>query len=185
MNIFILDLNHKKCARYHCDKHLVKMITEHNQILGSIFYTSRGVLKKKDIKEEFILKHFSTFPRRDEYGNPDPYGIGHKNHPCTRWAASSLDNYLWLTRLTAEMCIEYTRRYGKEHAGEAINQWYAERHYNLKAIGMTPFVQVVPKDCQVPGDVVTAYRNCYNKYKSFARWQHSPTPTWYKPLVSN
>ena len=58
MNIFILDLDPEKCARYHCNKHLVKMITEHNQILGSIAYTARGVHRKADITTEFIQKTF-------------------------------------------------------------------------------------------------------------------------------
>ena len=33
MNIFVLDDNLTNCAVYHNDKHLVKMITEQNQIL--------------------------------------------------------------------------------------------------------------------------------------------------------
>lgn len=28
MNIFVLDLDIVKCARYHCDQHVVKMILE-------------------------------------------------------------------------------------------------------------------------------------------------------------
>lgn len=28
MNIFVLDLDPKTCAAYHCDKHVVKMIVE-------------------------------------------------------------------------------------------------------------------------------------------------------------
>jgi len=28
MNIFLLDKNPEKCAKYHCDKHVVKMILE-------------------------------------------------------------------------------------------------------------------------------------------------------------
>ena len=64
MNIFVLDLDPTKCAEYHCDTHLVKMITEHNQILGSIAYTARGIHRKKDITDEFIDKHFQEFPRQ-------------------------------------------------------------------------------------------------------------------------
>jgi hypothetical protein len=49
MNIFVLDTNPELCAKYHCDIHLCKMITEHNQILGSIAYTARGIKRKADI----------------------------------------------------------------------------------------------------------------------------------------
>ena len=178
MNIFVLDYNPETCARYHCDKHLVKMITEHNQILGSIAYTARGVFRKADITPEFVRKTFVGFPRKQE-DRPHPYGIGYRNHPCTQWAAKSLDNYRWLTELTAEMCKEYTRRYGRKHAGEEINRWYATNHPNLPIIGMTPFPQAMPEDCKHP-DAVTAYRNYYKKHKvRFAKWAHSETPEWF------
>ena len=32
MNIFVLDLDPRRCARYHCDFHVGKMITETAQI---------------------------------------------------------------------------------------------------------------------------------------------------------
>ena len=53
MNIFVLDKDVKLAAQYHCDKHLVKMITEHNQILGSIAHVGRGVKKKIEITPDY------------------------------------------------------------------------------------------------------------------------------------
>lgn len=35
MNIFVLDLDITKCAEYHCDKHVVKMILETTQLLNN------------------------------------------------------------------------------------------------------------------------------------------------------
>lgn len=179
MNIFVLDLDPVLCAQYHCDKHLVKMITEHNQILGSIAYTARGIKRKKDITPEFIEKRFQGFPRVQ--GNtPHPYGIGYKNHPCTTWAGKSLNNYRWLCTLNDEMCKEYTKRYGREHAGEAITSWYTTNHPKLPAIGITPFAQAMPAECKAL-DAVTAYRQYYRVHKArFARWAHSSTPSWWK-----
>jgi hypothetical protein len=180
MNIFVLDLDPEKCAEYHCDSHLVKMITEHNQILGSIAYTARGISRKADITPEFVSKVFPGFPRKME-DRPYPYGIGYKNHPCTTWAAASIQNYLWLCNLTLRMCEEYTKRYGRKHAGEDICRWYySNMPASLPMLQMTHFPQAMPDDCKVPGDVVTAYRNYYKKYKaSFAKWAHSPKPTWF------
>jgi hypothetical protein len=179
MNIFVLDLDPQKCAEYHCDKHLVKRITEHNQILGSIAYTARGVNRKADITSEFVSKVFPGFPRKIE-DRPHPYGIGYKNHPCTTWAGKSLNNYQWLCTLTAYMCKEYTKRYGRKHAGEDICRWYADNHPNLPMLGITQHAQAMPDDCKIHGDVVTAYRNYYKKYKSsFAKWAHSPKPEWF------
>ena len=179
MNIFVLDLDPKKCADYHCDRHIVKMITEHNQILGSIAYTARDVMRKKDITPEFIKKHFQGFPRKDSEGGPRPYGIGYKNHPCTKWAADSFDNYIWLCTLNLEMCYEYTRRYKRKHVGEAITIWYLTNAPEIIKKGMTPFAQAMPEDCKNT-DVVIAYRNYYIKYKArFAKWAHSAVPEWF------
>ena len=35
MNIFVLDENIEICAQYHCDKHVVKMITKYNQLMST------------------------------------------------------------------------------------------------------------------------------------------------------
>ena len=180
MNIFVLDLDPAKCAKYHCDKHLVKMITEHNQILGSIAYTARGTLRKKDITPEFVEKHFQRFPRKLDNESPHPYGIGYVNHPCTKWAANSFDNYIWLCTLNLKMCYEYTKRYGRKHAGEAITIWYLANAPIIEQKGMTPFAQAMPDECKNV-DTVTAYRDYYVKHKKeFARWAHSEMPEWFK-----
>jgi len=179
MNIFILDLDPELCAKYHCNKHLVKMITEHNQILGSIAYTARGVNRKADITPEFIEKTFRGFPRK-ENGKPHPYGIGYRNHPCTQWAGKTLDNYRWLCALNAYMCKEYTRRYGRVHAGETITNWYASNHPELPITGLTPFALAMPEECKSK-DAVKSYRDYYIKFKSgFAKWPEGLTPHWWK-----
>jgi hypothetical protein len=178
MNIFVLDLDPALCAQYHCNSHIVKMITEHNQILGSIAYFARGVNKKSEITSTFIEKTFQGFPRKLN-GNILPYGIGYRNHPCTQWAAKSLDNYRWLCTLNAYMCKEYTRRYGRVHAGEAITNWYAVNHPELPMLGLTPFAQAMPEDCKNP-DVVKAYRTYYINHKArFAKWPADSVPNWW------
>ena len=47
MNIFFLDTDVKKCAEYHVDKHVVKMILETCQLL----YTAHWVLAYPSLKE--------------------------------------------------------------------------------------------------------------------------------------
>lgn len=179
MNIFVLDTDPTKCAQYHCDKHLVKMITEHNQILGSIAHTARGIKKKSEITPDYVWKNFQKFPRVNENQEPFPYGIGYKTHPCTQWASASDSNYKWLCLLTLEMCKEYTLRYQKTHAGEAICQWYSTNQPSLPTGPMTPFAQAMPEACKVPGDAVTAYRNYYKAHKvSFAKWKCGE-PSWW------
>ena len=181
MNIFVLDKDIKLCAQYHCDKHLVKMITEHNQILASVKWKSQGITKKKQITKKDTNK-FTDFPRKNSDGTPNPYGIGFQYHPCTVWAGESIDNYIWLCNLTLEMCKEYTKRYGKIHAGEEIVKWHKYNSPPLAIIGMTPFVQAMPDDVK-DKDAITAYRNYYKKYKvDFAKWIHTETPLWFKEI---
>ena len=36
MNIFVLDEKVEKCAEYHCDKHVIKMILESAQMLSAV-----------------------------------------------------------------------------------------------------------------------------------------------------
>ena len=73
MNIFVLDTDLEKCAEYHCDKHVVKMILEYAQMLSSVVRLQ---------------------------GHDVGYKLTHKNHPCTIWARESLSKYNRLKRLT-------------------------------------------------------------------------------------
>ena len=179
MNIFALDLDPELCAKYHCDKHLVKMITEHNQILCSVAHFTRGATSKKQITAEYCAKHFSSFPRST------PYGIGHQNHPCTVWARQSMENYVWLCRLTKCMCHEYTRRYLRQHLGERVCAWCTENAPSLPAIGLTPFYQAMPEDCR-GADAIESYRYYYCRYKAyFAKWKYSEKPFWFRGLQTD
>ena len=87
MNIFVLDSNIQKCAQYHCDKHVVKMILESAQLLST-------VLRLNDV----------------DYG----YKATHANHPCTSWAGESLSNWKWLRNFAFELNQEYRFRFGRE-----------------------------------------------------------------------
>ena len=68
MNIFVLDLDVKKCAEYHVDKHVVKMILESAQLLCGV--------------------HHIVSPDNVNI----PYKLSHKNHPCSIWTRKSLSN---------------------------------------------------------------------------------------------
>ena len=88
MNIFYLDKNPTKCAQYHCDKHVCKMVIEVAQLLCTSHWMS---------------------------GSEAPYRKTHVNHHSNKWVRESLSNYKWLCELGMELCKEYTYRYGKIH----------------------------------------------------------------------
>lgn len=154
MNIFVLDLNPKICARYHCDKHVVKMIVESCQILSTVH-------------------HF--------YGNNNiTYKSCYENHPCVKWAKTNDFNYFWLRDLAYFLCVEYTLRYNKVHKCQDIligELWNAPFITDYKE--RTPFHLAMPDEYKVENDVVQSYRNYYNGAKQhILKWKNRNVPSW-------
>ena len=118
MNIFILDSNIKRCAQYHCDKHVVKMILESAQILST-------VLRLNDV----------------DYG----YKVTHVNHPCTLWAGKSLSNWKWLRELASALNNEYRFRFKKEINHKSFDLIQSMPALIIPDFGLTSFAQVMPE----------------------------------------
>jgi hypothetical protein len=155
MNIFFLDMDVKKCAEYHCDKHVVKMILETAQLLCGV--------------------HHMT----DQVTDQVPYKLSHKNHPCAIWARESLDNYLYLCELGLELCKEYTYRYEKRHKSQEVIEWCVTNKAQICYKGLTEPPKAMPDEYKVK-DVVESYRNYYIGEKSgFAKWKKREIPSWY------
>ena len=47
MNIFILHEDPKEAAIMHCERHILKMIIEHTQMLATAYYHTIGISRKK------------------------------------------------------------------------------------------------------------------------------------------
>ena len=153
MNIFILDMDIKKCAQYHCDQHVVKMILESVQLLCT-------ALNKK--------------------GFVTPYKSTHIKHPCVLWVEASYDNFLWLRDLTIELNREYKYRYNKVDDHKSMTALSKITEYSYPSIGLTPFPQAMPETFKVIGDPVLAYRQFYLGDKaSFAKWTKRDIPEWF------
>ena len=91
MNIFYLHQNPEQAARYQYNKHIVKMILESAQMLCTAHHCIMG--SDADV----------------------PYKAAHRNHPSTKWARQSGENYAWLYYHMMELGREYEKRYGKKH----------------------------------------------------------------------
>ena len=155
MNIFLLDFDVKKCAEYHCDKHVVKMILETAQLLCGVHHTT------------------------DQLNEEVPYKLSHKNHPCAIWARNSLTNYLYLCELGLELCKEYTYRYNKRHKSQDVIEWCIMHKPNIPDTGLTELPKAMPIECKVDS-VVESYRNYYMMHKrDFATWKNRSIPEWY------
>jgi len=151
MNIFYLDRNIKKCAAYHCDKHVVKMILEYAQLLSTTCW---------------------------ELGGVGPYKPTHSNHPCAKWARESEANFLYLVDLQELLNNEYKIRYsGKDHKSYLVVQELLLPTFSSRDFTEPP--KCVPEQYKQL-DVVTAYREYYKKDKAyFCTWK-TATPEWFK-----
>lgn len=152
MNIFVLDENIERCARYHCDQHVVKMILESVQILCT-------ALNKK--------------------GYVTPYKSTHIKHPCVLWVEQSYDNFIWLQRLCVALNQEYRYRYDKtsDHKSMSVLTQIADMQY--PSLGLSEFAQAMPEQYKQTGQAVRAYRDFYRGEKmAFARWTKRPIPDW-------
>jgi hypothetical protein len=154
MNIFVLDADIGKCACYHADQHVVKMILESTQMLCTVL---------------------------NENGMKAPYKSTHIHHPCTLWAGESLANWKWLRSLALRLNQEYRYRFNqrKDH-----NSAVAARTLPappVRDVGLTEFAQVMPDAYKVPGDAIRAYRRFYIAEKArFATWTKRPVPDWFR-----
>lgn len=153
MNIFILSTDIKEAARYHVDKHIVKMPLESAQMLCTAL----------------ILNGF----------NDVEYKPAHIKHPCTKWAAANRDNFRWLCDFSLELCFEYTYRYNKQHACQNVIQNCYSKCNNIPEGTLTKFAQAMPieykKEC-----AIEAYRLYYMKAKNhLATWKKREKPCWF------
>ena len=144
MNIFFLSFNPREAAIMHCDKHVVKMIIETAQMLYSAHWT---------LNPEGLL--------------PTAYRLAHRNHPCSIWVRTSLDNYLWLCSLGLWLCKEYKHRYGehKTHKTQAHLEWLFVNHPNmLGSFGITRLPQAMPDEYKQENPIL-AYQTFYRESK--------------------
>ena len=154
MNIFVLDSDIVKSSEYLVDKHLVKQILEHCQILCTVHHV------------------YNTLNI--------PYRKTHVNHPCTIWVRESLSNYNWLVDYTQAMLSEYTYRYEKIHACQKVIDWARKNILPIEDKGLTPFALAMPEQYKNKS-AVTSYRNYYigEKHTLFS-WKKRKKPYWIK-----
>ena len=84
----MLDTDPVVAAKYHCDKHVGKMILETAQILSTVNYL---------------------------HEQSAPYKPTHVNHGAIEWAGKSRENYNWLLTLGASLAGEFFLRFEKTH----------------------------------------------------------------------
>ena len=156
MNVFYLDKNPEICAKYHCDKHAVKMILEYSRMLS----TAHRLL--------------------DDEPSEELYKIAYVNHPMTIWTRSHIENYKYVRDLWHYLCIEYSLRYEKVHSCEKLDYEFFSDPDNIEREAEPESIPLCMPDMYKESDPVTSYRNFYKYDKvRFATWkQPSEKPYW-------
>lgn len=159
MNIFALSRNARRAARYHGNKHVVKMILESAQLLCTAHRALDG---------------------SEAVGGAPLYKLTHRNHPCAVWARASSGNYEWLYELFCALCEEYTFRYGRTHAcWTKLGRALAEPPKHIPEGAMTEFALAMPEAFR-RGDAVESYRLYYREAKrELCEWKGREAPEWF------
>ncbi len=180
MNIFYLDSNVAKCAEYHNDKHVVKMILEYAQLLS----TAHRVLDGKEYVDASSGRKIKRWRLEDAAVEAELYKATHINHPSAVWVRQSNNNYNWLMCLFQSLLTEYTHRYGKHHSCERLVYWLRKPPSNIPVGYLTQPTPAMPDEYKVAGDSIHSYRNYYiGAKKSMAKCKNRPVPEWWSVAV--
>lgn len=166
VNFFYLDKDPKKCAKYYCDKHIIKIPIEIAQILSKIHYEL-----KSNIDINKIYKNSSVIPI-----TLGPY----------LWSIESIDNYLWTCNLGIELINEYKIRYNKTiHKTEDILIFLLNNPPKLPKIGITKFKMTNKYDMfqYISDNPVICARYNYCEMKCINdKWTKRNKPLWFLKL---
>lgn len=158
MNVFWLDDDPRLAARYHCDRHVSKMLLEAAQLCCT-------AVQSWDYGAEFL------------------YRPTHADHPCTTWACASRANWERLREHARALNAEFRERFGHEtdHASWTVIDRIVLDDVAFPAEEPTPRPQAMAPTYRREGDTVGAYRTYYATEKataSWAEWRYTDEPPW-------
>jgi hypothetical protein len=171
MNIFYLDENPQLAARYHNNRHSVKMILEYSQMLS----TAHRMLDGIPIRNSGGKQHWELSSSAESI----LYKVSHRNHPSAIWTRTNRSNYLWLFQLLEALHEEYTYRYERIHKSSKLLPYLSQFPQNLPEGEF--FEPPLAMDEQYKlDDALSSYRNYYVYGKShLAEWKKRKCPEWY------
>jgi hypothetical protein len=157
MNVFRLDEDPQLAAKYHCDKHINKMLVEAAQLLS-------GALRMNGVEEDYLYKRT------------------HEGHPLFEWVAEGRDNFEYLYLLAEGLYGEKHFRYGGEHKSWVKCVSKMDKRPSAIPEGSSQQPMAMP-DRYYRDDVVEAYRLYYFHEKDFAVWNKArEKPDWYREM---
>lgn len=177
MNIFILDTDPGKCAEMHCDKHVIKMITESAQMLSTCHRVLDGFSEKQLSRSG--KRMVTRWVHSDHKLDKVLYKSAYVNHPCNVWLRESSANYNFLYKLFCYLGDEYTHRTEKVHKSlRQLSSVLANAPKNIPTENLTQFANCTTYDTN---DIVHNYRLFYiDKQNRFPMiWSKRKEPNWF------
>lgn len=165
MNIFVLSGKPKTAAKMHCDKHLVKMIVELYQQMGSA-----------------LRRHGATDEQMPLTQGGTPLKGGYRHHPCTIWCGDTRTNFKWAGTHANALCKEYTHRYNKIHFCQDPIHHMINMSNLIPKGKRTKFIQAMPAEYKNVS-AIKAYREYYlfdKKMSISMTWTKRKEPYWWK-----
>ena len=160
MNIFYLHEDPVQNAKWHIDKHIVKMPIEYAQLMSTAHRMLDGHMYIGRTANGRRIKRWKLQDERDDI----LYKASHVNHPSAVWVRESIENYFQMYKIYMATLAEYLMR----------------APLNIPLVKGTQIPQAMPDYCKVEGDPITAYRNYYiNEKKRFATWKNKEIPEWF------
>jgi len=162
MNIFYLDDDPRKAARYACDKHVVKMILETAQLLSTAHHVLDGY--KLGI-----------------------YNPTHQNHPSAVWVRQSHRHYMWLYEYWGHLHDEWAYRWRHARIHKSVAYCRSVLIHLPRQMPTGGFMQpplCMPPQFHVP-NAVSAYRDYYVwEKRRIATWTRRSIPKWYSSRLA-
>jgi hypothetical protein len=175
MNIFFLSYDPRVAARYHCDKHVIKMLLEATQLLWTAQHTAAA-------SAAVPIPDLESAPTTQaSNGRQHGYRPTHRNHPCAAWVRASITNYRWLVLLAEALAAEYHYRWPARttpHACEAHVAWLRAHEPPLPRLPLTEPAQAMPPEFKEVYPIY-AYRAYYLAAKrNLLRYTRRDPPHW-------
>ena len=177
MNIFYLHEDPIQNAKWHIDKHIVKMPIEYAQLMSTAHRLLDGEMYLGKTANGRNIKRWKLHDEREDI----LYKASHINHPSAIWVRESIENYFQMYKLYMAVLSEFTNRYGKIHGSSKPSIALIRPPSNIPMVKGTQLPQCMPEICKVKNNPILAYRNYYIVEKnSFASWKNREIPEWFQ-----
>lgn len=162
MNIFVLDENPKIAANHIIlRRHRYKMLSEAIQMLCNVFPI------------EFNRYTLTVSGLTNKSWSIIPYEQSHLHHPCNKWVAETMGNWIWTFEYAMQLHQNYVKVFNKDTITGYVLAWLCDNvdlvEQYVNDGSQTSFVQAFNKYPECKRDnPVRGYQHLYTRTKHYA-----------------